>query len=227
VRLAKGCLGKCAFCAIKFATGKLESKPLPEVMAEFQQGLDRGYDQFLFVAGDTGCYGLDIGTSIIELLSRIFSVNRDFKIILKEFNAQWLVKYYADLAPLLIQHADKIDYIIIPVQSASNAILKRMKRPYQIEDVAKCLTNLKALCPNLKITTHIMAGFPGETEADFQQSVDFIQRFEFYYVDFYGYEDRPNTESSAYDCKVSQDAIDQRLARIKAAQDSVLKRLVN
>jgi threonylcarbamoyladenosine tRNA methylthiotransferase CDKAL1 len=175
IRLARGCLGNCSYCAIKFAAGTLESKPIGEILLEFKKGLSQGHRLFTLIAGDTGCYGIDIGTSAVELLSEIFKVDGAYKLIIKEFNAQWLIKYQSELETLLTTNFDKIDYIIVPVQSASDKILRLMQRPYNIENVKNCLRSLKSNIPQLNITTHIMAGFPEETEEDFQKSVDFIR----------------------------------------------------
>lgn len=222
VRLARGCLGNCSYCAIKFAAGSLESKQLPEIMKEFKKGLKQTYQTFTLVAGDTGCYGIDIGTTIVDLLSEIFKIEGSYKLILKEFNAQWLIKYQLQLENLLKDNYDKIDYIIVPVQSASDRILQLMKRPYKIEKVKECLRSIHKKIPKLKITTHIMAGFPGETEEDFQKSLDFIQEFKFPFVDIYGYEDRPRTQASHLEGKIPQNIINQRVKQLRTAQEEIL-----
>ncbi len=222
IRLARGCLGNCSYCAIKFAAGSLESKSVAEIVGEFKNGLAEGYRTFTLVAGDTGCYGIDIGTTVVELLAAIFEIPGSYRLILKEFNAQWLIKYRNGLESLLKDNEDKIDYIIVPVQSASDKILQRMKRPYQIEKVKDCLRSMKEKIPGLRITTHIMAGFPGETESDFQQSLDFIKEFRFPYVDIYGYENRPRTEASRLDDQLSQEVIDRRVKLLRQAQEQVL-----
>ena len=222
VRLARGCLGNCSYCAIKFAAGSLESKPIDEIILEFKKGLSQGHRLFTLIAGDTGCYGIDIGTSVVELLTAIFKIDGAYKLIIKEFNAQWLIKYHSELETLLTTNYDKIDYIIVPVQSASDKILRLMQRPYKIENVKRCLRNLKNKIPQLKITTHIMAGFPGETEEDFQKSVDFIKEFAFPYVDIYGYEDRPRTQASKLKGKIPQEVIAQRVKKLRKAQEDIL-----
>ena len=119
---------------------------------------------------------------------------------------------------------DKIDYIIVPVQSASDKILRLMQRPYKIENVKRCLRALKNKIPQLNITTHIMAGFPGETEEDFQKSIDFIREFAFPYVDIYGYEDRPRTQASKLDGKIPQKVIDRRIKKLRKAQEDILSK---
>ncbi len=225
LRVATGCLGNCSYCAVKFAVGELESKPIDAIINEFKSGLDQGFEHFVLIAGDVGCYGVDIGTSAIELLSKLFAVEGAYKIIIKEFNAQWVVKYFQDLLKIFKENYEKIDYIVVPVQSASNRMLRLMKRPYTIENVKKYLNIIKAEVPGLQISTHIMVGFPGETEEDFKESVDFIKEYEFPFVDIYAYDDRPNTAASQMAGKVPQKTIAQRVDAVKKIQKQILSHL--
>jgi threonylcarbamoyladenosine tRNA methylthiotransferase MtaB len=210
---------------VKFAVGQLESKPLDTIVNEFKSGLDQGFQRFVLIAGDVGCYGVDIGISVVELLGALFAVEGSYKIIIKEFNAQWIVKYFQNLLQIFKQHYEKIDYIVVPVQSASNRMLRLMKRPYTIEDVKKYLNIMKAEVPGLQISTHIMVGFPGETEDDFKESLDFIKEYEFPFVDIYAYDDRPNTAASQMADKVPQDVIETRIHAVKKAQKQILTKL--
>jgi len=225
LRIATGCLGNCSYCAVKFAVGRLESKPLDSIVSEFKSGLDQGFEHFVLIAGDVGCYGVDIGNSVVDLLTALFAIEGSYKIIIKEFNAQWIVKYFDDLLDLFKQHHPKIDYIVVPVQSASNRILRLMKRPYTIEDVKKYLNIIKTEVPALQISTHIMVGFPGETEEDFKESIDFIREYEFPFVDIYAYDDRPNTAASQMDGKLPPDIVEQRVAAVKKVQKQILTKV--
>jgi MiaB/RimO family radical SAM methylthiotransferase len=225
LRIATGCLGNCSYCAVKFAVGQLESKPLDTIVSEFKSGLNQGFEHFVLIAGDVGCYGVDIGISVVDLLSALFAIEGSYKIIIKEFNAQWIVKYFDDLLDFFKQHYHKIDYIVVPVQSASNRILRLMKRPYTIEDVKKYLNIIKTEVPGLQISTHIMVGFPGETDEDFKESIDFIREYEFPFVDIYAYDDRPNTAASQMDGKLPPDIVEQRVAAVKKVQKQILTRL--
>ena len=222
LRVATGCLGNCSYCAVIFAVGKLQSKPLEAIVKEFKSGLDQGFKHFVLIAGDVGCYGVDIGISAADLLSALFAVEGSYKIIIKEFNAQWIVKYFQDLLKIFKENYEKIDYIVVPVQSASNRMLRMMKRPYTIEDVKKYLNIIKTQVPSLQISTHIMVGFPGETEEDFQESVEFIKEYEFPFVDIYAYDDRPNTAASRMADKIPQEIIDQRVDKVKKVQKQIL-----
>jgi MiaB/RimO family radical SAM methylthiotransferase len=225
LRIATGCLGNCSYCAVKFAVGELESKPIDAIVNEFKSGLDQGFKHFVLIAGDVGCYGVDIGTSVIELLSELFAVEGSYKIIIKEFNAQWVVKYFQNLLKILKENYEKIDYIVVPVQSASNRLLRLMKRPYSIEDVKTYLNIIKTEVPDLQVSTHIMVGFPGETEEDFKESLEFIKEYEFPFVDIYAYDDRPNTAASQMDDKVPQKIINQRVDAVKKVQKQILTKL--
>ncbi len=225
LRIATGCLGNCSYCAVKFAVGQLESKPLETIVNEFKSGLDQGFQHFVLIAGDVGCYGVDIGISVVELLQALFAVEGSYKIIIKEFNAQWVVKYFEEMLKIFRQNYEKIDYIVVPVQSASNRMLRLMKRPYTIEDVKKYLNIIKEKVPGLQISTHIMVGFPGETEEDFKESVDFIKEYGFPFVDIYAYDDRPNTAASRMAGKVPQKLIERRVAAVKKVQKQILTKL--
>ncbi len=94
-----------------------------------------------------------------------------------------------------------------------------------MENVKKYLNIIKAEVPGLQISTHIMVGFPGETEEDFKESIDFIKEYEFPFVDIYAYDDRPNTAASQMAGKVPQDIIDERVYAVKKVQKQILTKL--
>ena len=137
IRISWGCPGKCTYCAIKFATKSLKSKPLDEIMTEFRSGLDQGFGLFNITAGDTGAYGLDIGMTFIDFLNEIFKFEEDFKLILSDFSPQWLIEYFDDLLPIFRKHNDRFAELCCPLQAGSNHVLELMKRPYTVEDAVK------------------------------------------------------------------------------------------
>lgn len=230
IRISRGCLGSCSYCAKRFATGILISKTIEDIIDEFREGLNIGYKMFFLLSEDFGCYGRDIGKTAYDLLKEIFRIGRgvDFKIVISNFNAHWFVKDYKEIKILLAENKNKIFYIHIPIQSASNGILKLMNRPYCIEDVIRCLYDIKKEIPYLDITTDMITGFPGETENDFNKSLDFLQKIKFRYADIFGYEDRPNTLANKMLDKLSQEVIEKRkidLVRIQN-QNSKTKTII-
>lgn len=216
LKIAHGCLGKCTYCAIRFATGALKSKPIEKILEEFENGLAKGYMRFALTAEDTGCYGLDIDTNIAQLLRGIFHVEKNFSLIINDFNVNWLIKFYDDLLPLFIENKDRIEDIRMPIQSGSDRILKLMKRPYKIHDVKRVISNLNANLPNLKIHTHILVGFPGETAVDFEQSRQLLQELNFSKVSVYSYEERSGTLAYLMPEKVPTDI---KIKRVSALDD--------
>lgn len=212
--IAEGCLGNCSFCAIRFATGKLRSKPIETIVQEFRKGLDEGYEYFQVVSEDTGCYGLDIGTTMPALLRRLLEVEGDYKLILIDFNPRWIVKYFDEIMPLFEQHQGRIREVFIPVQSGSDRVLKSMRRHYDIKTVKARLREMRRRLPRVRLRTTIIVGYPGETEEDFRESMQLVRDVGFYEVTINKYEDRPRTPSSEHSDKVARDVIDRRTQEI-------------
>lgn len=214
IEIAKGCVGNCSFCAIKLAMPQFKSLSEEEVLERFKIGLRNGYKQFALCAGDIGCYGLDIQTNFPNLLRRMLEIEGDYQIILNDLNARWLVKYYPEFLAIPKTHFAKISTIIVPIQSGSDRILSLMKRYYKMDEVKSCIKDLQQNFPNLRIDTHIMVGFPGETDTDFQESLKLIKEIRFSRITIYAYEDRPNTLASALVDKVPKQIISQRISAL-------------
>jgi tRNA A37 methylthiotransferase MiaB len=210
VRIADGCMNKCTFCATKFATGLLRSRPLETIVQEFKSGLQKGYKIFQLIAEDTGCYGLDIGTSLSELIQRLCEIEGEYQLVIIDCCPQWLVKQRDEIVPVLVKNQYKIKELFVPVQSGSDSILKKMRRNYIAENVKQVLKELKDRAPGIALRTSFLIGFPGESEEDFLATRQFISDIEFDEVTINRYEDRPGTESSKMSDKVEQRIIESR-----------------
>jgi tRNA A37 methylthiotransferase MiaB len=162
------------------------------------------------ISEDTGCYGLDIGTSLAELLGRLLVVGGEFKLIVIDYNPCWLLKQREDLLPLFEQYQDKIKELFVPVQSGSDRILKRMCREYTSDDVGGVLREINKKAPRIALRTSLLVGFPGETDDDFEATREFITGVRFDEVTVNRYEDRPNTPSSRMTDKVQQETVEHR-----------------
>jgi len=200
VRISKGCLGNCSYCAIKLAIGNVVSKPYENIIAEFREGLAKGYKLFEIISEDIGAYGTDIGLNIVKLLEGILSIEGNFKLMIKDININWIIKYLDKIKIIFSKYSNKIDFVVIPIQSGSNKILKLMNRPYTVECAINSLIQLKGI----KVCTHIMIGFPGETSRDFQDTLRLMSSYSFSFVDLYEYSDRPGTVSSGMGNKISE-----------------------
>jgi tRNA A37 methylthiotransferase MiaB len=225
LRVSKGCLGSCSYCAKKFSTGNLRSKPLAQVIGEFKAGLEAGERRFYLLTEDAGCYGMDQQMNVVDLLRGIFEAGdrHDFKIVISNLNARWFVKYYEALEPLLVACQDKIIHLQVPVQSGSSRILQRMDRHYSSEDVQEKLLCLRAKAPKIAFTTDIIAGFPGETDADLELTKELLSKIRFQHVDIFGYEKRPDTRAAALDGDVPPDEVRQRVLELACLQNNIVR----
>jgi tRNA A37 methylthiotransferase MiaB len=215
IRVGEGCQGDCSYCAIRFAAGPLRSKPLGDVLAEFDTGLALGYKDVRFVAGDLGCYGQDLGLTIVDLLREVVARPGTFELTLLDFDLRWLVAYADDLIALLAQNQSRVRSILLPMQSGSEEVLERMRRRHTALDAQRVLVALRHACPDIRLETHVLVGFPGETERDFEATMGLLRAVRFDHVVFYEYEDRPNTEASRMPGKVPEDVIRARSARAR------------
>jgi len=220
IRIGHGCLCTCTFCATRFATGELKSKPEDRIIEEFKNGLRAGYKIFQLVNEDTGCYGMDIETTFPNLLRRILTIEGDYQLILIDFNPQWIVKYYDELLPIFSEHRSKVRELFVSLQSGSDRILKAMERTYDIETVKTMLTDFRKQVPEIMLRTTALIGFPGETEEDFELTKKAIIEIGFSEVEIDKYEDRPGTSSSMMKDKVSQETIDKRGDELRKALGS-------
>ena len=214
IRISWGCLGDCAYCVTRYAEKRLESKPIDAVLNEFQRGLDAGITSFFFTGGDTGAYGLDRGTSIVQLLRRVFALPGNYTVHFHDFGVQWLISQFSQLLPIFQANPHKLGCFCFPIQSGSNRILRRMHRSYAAEAIYATLLPLKAQVPTMKIGTHFIVGFPGETEADFQQTQQMLRDIPFDFVEVYRYKDHARANSNAYPNKVPKEIILQRNAML-------------
>ena len=112
-------------------------------------------------------------------------------------------------------YSENFQHICLPIQSGSEKILRLMKREYTAKDARKCIETLKKSTPELSIKSHVLVGFPGETEQDFLDTINFLEDMQFNEVDVYGYSERSRLPSSEITPKVSKEVIAERIHRIR------------
>ncbi|MCD6486515.1 MAG: radical SAM protein [Syntrophobacterales bacterium] len=212
--LSRGCQGQCTYCGIPSAVGPLKSLPLERIADNFRSILAQGNRVIGLVATDVGSYGQDNGSSVVELFQRLFAFDEKFQLIINDFNPRWLVEYSDDLIDLFAANADKIDYILMPIQSGSEKILSLMKRRHTAYEVREHMLALKKAVPGIHIGTHVMVGFPGETEEDFNATLDFLKTINFYYMKVFKYDDRPRIEAAKLPDKVPEKIKRRRLLKL-------------
>ncbi len=176
LRIAEGCDNRCAYCTIPFIRGKYRSRPMEKILDEVKSMAECGIREIMVVAQDITRYGYDLygKTQLVELLKEICKVE----------GIEWVRLHYAypdaldDALIDLIATEDKIvKYLDIPIQHISTPVLARMKRRGTGEEVREVLAKLRKRVPDIVLRTSLIAGFPGETEEDFEELSVFLREF--------------------------------------------------
>ncbi|MBY0470990.1 radical SAM protein [bacterium] len=192
ISVARGCLGRCNYCAIKKAKGRLVSRKLVEIVDEFQAALQKGYTRFHLAADDVGCWGQDVGLDSAKLLSALFRIRGDYQLIIDYFDPTWLTRLFD---PLLEPLSDpRMICINAPMQSGSTPLLHKMSREYDADTVLEQLSMIKQKNPRTVMKTHILVGYPGETAEDFKKSLEILRHFDLIFPNKFG--PRPGTPAA-------------------------------
>jgi len=176
-QISEGCIGNCAYCAVKLARGNLYSYPIEKIVENIQLDIRKGSKEIWLTSQDNAIYGLDRLNrehQLPLLLSHILKLKNRFYLRLGMMNPSSLKNI---LEEILKFYKDKkmFKFIHIPVQSGSNKILKLMHRPYNSSDFIKIIEKIKENIPEMTISTDIIVGFPGETDKDFQETLNLIK----------------------------------------------------
>ncbi len=208
LRIGVGCDEYCTYCVTRLAVGGIKSKPLGVCLAEYKGLLEKGYRYFKILGEDVGAYGVDTGSSILELLEEMSSIDPHYikkphdtvKLMITNFNPYWSVKYSEALKGVLKN--GKIVSLSCPIQSGSDRILRLMGRRYKIKDVERALLGFREVSPALRLFTHIIVGFPTETHDDLMRSLAVIKRIVFSGVEVMPYSDHRETPAYKLSHKV-------------------------
>jgi tRNA A37 methylthiotransferase MiaB len=219
IRVSWGCSHKCTYCGIRSAVGKFHSKPFETCLDEFRTGVNAGYKEFDLIADDVGAYGIDMGRTFPDLLNSLFSVQGNYTVQIWNLSPIWFIKSQEAFTAVL-QHG-KIGGIHYPVQSGSRAILKAMRRYSDANRIRESVNLMKKSHPKLTVTTDVIVGYPGETDADITETVNLLRNSQFDSVHIFLYNEVPTAASYTAPDKVPQNAAIQRIDRIEKELDHV------
>ena len=192
IPISNGCMGHCTFCKTKQARGELKSFDKKSIVDMFRQALNDGVKEVWLTSEDLGAWGLDINSTLPQLLKDILKVNRNFKLRLGMINPEY-VKMYNDELIKILQDERVFKFLHVPVQSASNKVLKLMGRPYIIEDFKDSILKIKSVIPNLTLASDIICGFPNEEDEDFEKTVKLVRELKIPVLNISKFYARPGT----------------------------------
>ncbi|HNR57893.1 MAG TPA: tRNA (N(6)-L-threonylcarbamoyladenosine(37)-C(2))-methylthiotransferase [Methanothrix sp.] len=195
VNISEGCAGRCSYCIVRRARGLLRSKTVQEVAKEVRRRLKEGAVEVQLASQDAAAYGLDLGSSLPELIDAVAEIDGDFRIRVGMMNPDQLKPILEDLISSF-DDPKVYKFLHLPVQSGSAEVLQSMRRGYAPQDFLSMAARLRAAFSDLTLYTDVIAGYPGETEEDFAATEELIKRAEPDKVNVTMYSPRPGTEAS-------------------------------
>jgi len=209
IPISYGCLGSCAYCCVLFARGRLRSYTVDEITERVKLDLAGGVREFWLTSQDTACYGLDIGTSLPELLRAVCSVDGDFKVRVGMMTPNMALRI---LDKLIEAYRDEkiFKFLHIPVQSGDNEVLMRMRRFYTVEDFKQIVNAFREAFPEVTIATDVICGFPGETHDAFEKTLRLLEEVKPDIVNVSKFFARPRTLAAKMDGTVPFSEIKER-----------------
>jgi threonylcarbamoyladenosine tRNA methylthiotransferase MtaB len=219
LRVQTGCAEPCSYCIIPTTRGAPRSVPLNDVLGEVARVAAAGFKEIALTGVHLGSYGRDLepGSSLLELLcalqgSASASAERDLLFRVSSLEPMDCSRDVVDL----VASSDRFaPHFHLPLQHASNRVLAAMRRPYTIEYYASLVDDIRARVPNASIGSDIIVGFPGESDADFDQLAAYLERSPLTHIHVFPYSDRPGTPASAMGDKVNGVVIRERGRRIR------------
>lgn len=194
IPIAEGCLGNCSFCVTKRARGHLFSYPQELVLGAIKQAVTLGYREMWLTAQDTAAYGKDYGTSLAELLDKITKIRGKFVVRVGIGSPSLQLKQLDGIIDAF--HSKKFfKFLHSPVQSGSESVVRKMKRNHSVKDYLRLCTKFRDIFPRGTVWTDIITGYPGESESDFEKTLDVLRKSEPDKVNVSRFGKRPGTDA--------------------------------
>jgi threonylcarbamoyladenosine tRNA methylthiotransferase MtaB len=190
IKIEDGCNRFCSYCIIPYARGRARSKPLEDIESETSELAKNGFREIVVVGINLSAYGSDIGSNIVEAVERIASIDGIERVRLGSLEPDHITEN-------VITGLSRIEKLCpqfhISLQSGCDKTLKKMNRHYSSVEYEDLCSRLREVFPDVNITTDVMVGFPGETQSDFEISLDFVKHIRFEKVHVFPYSRRPGT----------------------------------
>ncbi|HEX9452556.1 MAG TPA: 30S ribosomal protein S12 methylthiotransferase RimO [Burkholderiales bacterium] len=227
LKISEGCNHRCTFCIIPSMRGDLVSRPVGEVMQEAENLVKAGVRELLVISQDTSAYGVDIKyrtgfwggrplkTRMTELVRALGELG-----VWVRLHYVYPYPHVDEVLPLMAQ-GKVLPYLDVPFQHASPRILKLMKRPANAENNLERIRAWRELCPDLTIRSTFIAGFPGETEAEFSALLEFLEEAQLDRVGCFAYSPVEGASANALPDAVPDEVREERRARFMAVQEKI------
>lgn len=229
IPITEGCNNFCTYCIVPYTRGRERSR-LPEIIIkEAQDALNAGFKEITLLGQNVDSYGKDFQTKSPDNKYRLAQLLKDLNALEGKFRIRFVTSYPTDITDELIETVVELDkvceYFHIPMQSGSSEVLKAMNRRYDRQTYAKIVEKVRKMVPDVTITSDFIAGFPGETEEQLQETLTAIDEFELDYCNVAAYSPREKTVAAKWvDKYIPEDVKDERFQRLnKKIQENCLK----
>ena len=227
IKISEGCNHRCTFCIIPSLRGDLVSRPIHEVMHEAESLVKAGVKELLVISQDTSAYGVDVkyrtgfwnGKPLKTRMTELTEALSEFGVWVR-LHYVYPYPHVDEVIPLMAE-GKILPYLDVPFQHASPRILKAMKRPAAAENNLKRIQAWREICPELAVRSTFITGFPGETEADFQRLLDFLQEAQLDRVGCFTYSAVEGATANAIADPVPEELKEERKARLMELQAGI------
>lgn len=210
VKIQDGCNAFCSYCIIPYARGRIRSKVKEDVINEVSKLVSEGYKEIVLTGIHTGRYGIDINTSLEELLKELIEIPGIYRIRLSSIEINEITP---GIIKLLKESNVMAKHLHIPLQSGSNKILKLMNRRYNKEEFIDMVNTLKEI-EGISLTTDLIVGFPNEGEEEFNETMDTLNKVGFTKIHTFPYSKRKGTPAASMDNQVLPEVKKERVHKV-------------
>ncbi|TYP88778.1 ribosomal protein S12 methylthiotransferase [Nitrosomonas communis] len=227
LKISEGCNHRCTFCIIPSMRGNLVSRPVGDIMQEAQSLVDAGVKELLVISQDTSAYGVDLkyrsgfwkGKFVKSRITELAQTMGELGVWIR-LHYVYPYPHVDELIPLMAE-GKIVPYLDIPFQHANARILKLMKRPADSEDVLSRIQQWRTICPDLTLRSTFIVGFPGETEQEFEELLDFLKAAQLDRVGAFMYSPVDGAVANSLPNPISPELQQERLARLMALQEKI------
>ncbi len=222
IKVQEGCDNYCTFCIIPFARGKLKSRKQKDAVEEIRRLVTKGYREIVLTGIHLGNYGRDLhdGTSLATLVEELLRIPNLLRIRMGSIES---VELSDDLINLIKDEPRVCRHLHLPIQSGSDAVLRRMNRHYRLPEYKKLISELREKIPGLALTTDLIVGFPGETEENFMETLETLRELRFSAIHVFPYSQRTGTPAAVFPNQVPGDIKKDRVHRVQELEKEVSK----
>lgn len=208
VKVQDGCNSYCSYCVIPLVRGRSKSRPLEDVLEEVRGLVENGFREVVITGINVGDYDCP---TLAELIRQVDQVKGLERLRISSIDPD---EVDDELLDLVVGGNVTCQSMHIVLQSGANSVLKRMRRKYTKQDFYDTVRRLKAASPDFTFTTDVIVGFPGETEEDFEETLEVIREVKFAKVHMFPYSVRPKTRAERFEDKVAPDVIERRRLKV-------------